>query len=169
MSSWYLVGMPRPVPSPPLAITLPQMTDGEIAWPKTTGSLHQKLSSFLPLGILGPQGTPGRHWAQGIEEDQTCPREACLLVFSPVPASPHPHFSPPSSHPPYPRAQHPLWALPPSQKPSSTPKSPGPRAAAGRHGRGLEGQWLLYSIQLNCSQTRLGVQLEGGCNHHGSA
>lgn len=57
---------------------LAQTTDGETAWPKTTGSLHLKLSSFLPLGVLGLQGTPGRHWAQGIDEEQTCPREACL-------------------------------------------------------------------------------------------
>lgn len=70
------------------------MTDGEIAWPKTTGSLHQKLSSFLPLGVLGPQGTPGRHWAQGIEEDQTCPQGGL-----PVSVQPCPRFTPSSFQP----------------------------------------------------------------------
>lgn len=135
-------------------------------WPKTTVSLHQKLPSFLPLGVLDPQEHQAGTGLEAEMKNRPAPgRPACeCSALSPL----HPILIS-ALHPPCPRAQHPLWALPPSRKPSSTPEFTEPRTAAGRRGQGCGGQWLLYSIQPKCSQTRLGVQLKGGCNHHGSA
>lgn len=95
------------------------------------------------------------------------PQEACLWCSALSPLHPILTFQPspsPSCHGLLTHSGH-CHRL---RKPSSTPSPLGP-GLLQEAGQGQEAQVTPLFHQLNCSQTRLGVQLEGGCNHHESA